>query len=86
MPSKIDFDAGAAVRCCFDEFTPWVPWAKRADQKEAKWNYAVATYPGVYCVARFDKACPAGPADYLAAGVRLHRRRAQLGSSLEPIR
>jgi hypothetical protein len=69
VPSKVDFDADAVVRCCFDEFTPWVPWAKRAGLTETKWNYAVATYPGVYLLARFDRTPPVGSADYLASGV-----------------
>ena len=69
MPSKIDFDADAATRCSFDEFTPWVPWAERGHLKELKWAYAVATYPGVYLLGKFDRGAPEGPADYLTPGV-----------------
>ena len=69
MPSKIGFDAGAALPCCFNEFTTWVPWSDRGALKEFRWHYQIATYPGVYLLGRFQRGAPKGPADYLAAGI-----------------
>jgi hypothetical protein len=88
MPSKIPFDVGAGLRCCFDEFSPWAAWATREQVAEGTWHYPVHFYPGVYLLARFGVAAPTGPADYLAPeivyvghGRRLGRRWKQFDQS-----
>ena len=69
MPTNIRFDGGAPLPCAFDELSPWSPWTLRATLKEAKWGYPIATYPGVYLLARFSAAPPPGAADYLDGGI-----------------